>query len=114
MTASAVASHEARYGKRYYAVDEGYDKRVYTNDCCNWVRIIATMIFFWVFQALHWWGVFAFGINDAWNHTIYQITIFCIDVLFIFWMLYSGKYANKKKRLHTFLQEKIAEKNNEI
>lgn len=111
MSKSALESHEQRYGKRYYPVDEGYDKRVYQNDCKNVTRIIATLIFFWIFQACHWWCIFELGINATWDLTVYSIIIFIVAVVFIGGMLLSGKYANKKKRLHEFFQEKIAERN---
>ena len=49
-TQSAIdRSRKQRYGDRYYPVDESYDKRVYENSFLNWMRIIGTLIAFWIF-----------------------------------------------------------------
>ena len=103
-------SKVARYGNRYYPVDESYDKRVYQNSIGNWFRIIFTLIAFWIFQAIHWWGVFELGIN--WTSTLmwYSIAIFAYTIFVGIILLFSGKYANKKKRHYEFLVDKISEK----
>ena len=62
-TQSEINSTVARIVNRYYKVDEGYDKRVYENTFGNYVRIVLTLIAFWIFQGLHWWAVFELGIN---------------------------------------------------
>ena len=54
-----------RFGSQYYEVDQSYDKRVYENTGKNWALIVIALIIFWFFQALHWWGVFEFGISNA-------------------------------------------------
>ena len=99
-----------RYGNRYYPVDDSYDKRVYENSLFNWFRIMVTLIAFWAFQAIHWWGVFELGINWTSILMYYSIGIFVYTVLVGAVLLFSGKYANKKKRHHEFLTDKIAEK----
>ena len=48
-TQSEIDSKKARVGNRYFKVDEGYDKRVYENDFGNYLRIIGTLIVFWIF-----------------------------------------------------------------
>ena len=100
----------ARYGNRYYPVDESYDKRVYENSALNWFKIIIVLILFWVFQAVHWWGVFELGVNMTDVLMWYSIAVFAYTIVVGGCMLLSGKYANKKKRHHDFLQDKIAEK----
>ena len=99
-----------RYGNRYYPVDDSYDKRVYENSLFNWFRIMATLIAFWAFQAIHWWGVFELGIN--WTNILmwYSVGIFLYTVLVGAVLLVSGKKANKIKRHHEFLIDKISEK----
>ena len=98
-----------RYGNRYYPVDKTYDKRVYENTAGNYVRIVFTLIGFWIFNALHWWGVFSLGIVDADALVWYSIAAFFFTVFFLAYLLISGKYANELKRKHEFLSEKIAE-----
>ena len=100
----------ARYGNRYYPVDESYDKRVYENSVGNWFRIIGTLIVFWIFQAVHWWGVFELGINWTTILMYYSIAIFLFTIIVGGVMLCSGRGANRKKREHEFLIDKISEK----
>ena len=100
----------ARYGNRYYPVDESYDKRVYENSVGNWFRIIGTLIVFWIFQAVHWWGVFELGINWTTILMYYSIAIFLFTIIVGGVMLCSGRGANRKKRHHEFLVDKISEK----
>lgn len=50
---------------RYYAVDETYNKHVYENTRGNVVMIVLALCGFWLFNAAHWWGVFALGIVHA-------------------------------------------------
>ena len=107
---SIIASRKARYGDRYYPVDESYDKRVYENSVGNWFRIIFTLIAFWIFQAIHWWFVFELGINWSSILMYYSFGIFVYTIFVGGCMLTSGKFANKKKRLHEFLTDKLAEK----
>ena len=99
-----------RYGNRYYPVDESYDKRVYENTFGNWLIIILVLICFWIFQSCHWWGVFELGTNYTEILMWYSIGIFVFTILVGACMLTSGKYANRKKRLHEFLIDKISEK----
>ena len=110
-TQSAIdRSRQARYGDRYYPVDESYDKRVYENSFGNWIRIIATLIAFWIFQAVHWWGVFELGINWTSYLMYYSIAVFAFTIFVGIGMLISGKFANRKKRLVEFLSDRLAEK----
>ena len=83
---------------------------MYVNSFGNWIRIILTLIAFWAFQAIHWWGVFELGVN--WTSILmwYSIAIFVYTVFVGGVMLISGKHANKKKRHHEFLMDKISEK----
>ena len=108
-TEEMKASFVARYGERYFKVDESYDKRVYENTVGNYIRIIFTLIFFWVFQSIHWWGVFELGINYTVYLMWYSVAIFLFTIFVGAILLISGKYANRKKRLHTFITDKIAE-----
>ena len=103
-------SASQKQSSRYYKVDDGCDKRVYENTPGNIVRIIATLLFFYLFQCLHWWAVFVFGIYMPWEQTIYQIIVFCCTIFTGILMLISGKFANKKKRYHDFLLERLSEK----
>ena len=102
-------SFKERFGERYYEVDHSYDKRVYENTFGNYVRIAFTLIFFWIFQTIHWWGVFELGVNYTTYLMWYSIVIFLFTISIGAALLVSGKYANKKKRLHTFITDKIAE-----
>ena len=103
-------SFKDRHGNRYYPVDETYDKRVYENTVGNYIKIILVLIAFWLFQAIHWWFVFELGINWTEILMYYSIGIFAFTIIVGACMLTSGKFANKKKRLYEFLQEKISEK----
>ena len=110
-TESAIdRSRKQRYGDRYYPVDESYDKRVYENSVFNWFRIIFTLIAFWIFQAIHWWFVFELGINWSSILMYYSFGIFVYTIFVGVCMLISGKYANKQKRMHEFLTDRLAEK----
>lgn len=110
-TESAIdRSRKQRYGDRYYPVDESYDKRVYENSIGNWFRIIFTLIAFWIFQAIHWWFVFELGINWSSILMYYSFGIFVYTIFVGVCMLISGKYANKQKRMHEFLTDRLAEK----
>ena len=110
-TQSAIdRSRQARYGDRYYPVDESYDKRVYENSFGNWMRIIGTLIAFWIFQGLHWWFTFELGINWSSMLMYYSFVVMAFTVTVGICMLISGKFANKKKRLHEYLSDRLAEK----
>ena len=106
-------SKKARYGNRYYPVDESYDKRVYENSVWNYIRIILTLIAFWIFQAIHWWGVFELGTNFTDLLMYYSFAIFGFTIFVGAIMLTSGKYANKKKRQYEYLRDVIALKKSE-
>ena len=62
-TETAKQSKVEREGTRYYPVEAGYDKRVYENTWENYLRIFITLCGFWIFNSLHWWAVFEFGIQ---------------------------------------------------
>ena len=108
-TEQRAASRRARYGDRYYPVDESYDKRVYENDAANYAKIVSALIGFWAFNTCHWLGILSLGIVDADALAYYSIAAFFFTVLFLAGLLTSGKYANRKKRFHEFLYEKISE-----
>ena len=97
-------------GERYYKPDEGYDKAVYENTTFNHFRIIGTLIFFWLFNGLHWWACFEFGVYNTELYTTYSIVVFSCSVLFGIGMLISGKISNTKKRQYEFLKEIIIER----
>lgn len=105
-----MQSFKERHGDRYYPVDEGYDKRFYENDCSNYVRIIFTLFAFYIFNMLHWWAIFELSINFSQTNTWYNVCIFIFEVIVLGSMLFSGKIANKKKRYHAYLSEKLSEK----
>ena len=54
-------------------------------------------------------GILSLGIVDADALVDYSIAAFFFTVLFLAGLLRSGKYANRKKRFHEFLSEKISE-----
>merc|ERR1719389_1530973 len=108
-TQSAMKSKAARVGNRYYEVAEGYDKRVYENDCNNYARITVTLFGFWIFMSLHWWACFEFGMWNSDGFMIYSLVIFCVAVISIGGMLCSGKASNKVLRELAFLKETIEE-----
>ena len=110
LTQSAKDSQIAKYGNRYFKVDEGYDKRVYENTALNYVRIVATLLGFYAFHIVHWWALFEFGMHDSEAFTTYSIVIFCCSVVCIGAMLISGHFANINKAQDEFLREIIAEK----
>lgn len=89
-------------------MDTSYDKRVYENTPINWVKIVLGLLAFWLFQALHWWGVFELGITKSSALMIYSIAIFLSAICFGAGLLTSGKYANYKKRKHEFLITRIS------
>ena len=66
-------------------------------------------LIFWIFQTIHWWGVFELGVNYTVWLMWYSVAIFIFTICVGAVLLVSGKYANKKKRLHTFITDKIAE-----
>ena len=110
-TQSAIErSRQQRYGDRYYPVDESYDKRVYENSFGNYMRIIGTLIAFWIFQAFHWWGCFELGINWTSYLMYYSFVVMGFTVIVGIGMLISGKFANRKKRMVEYLQDRLAEK----
>ena len=113
-TQEREASRIARHGKRYYKVDESYDKRVYENTSSNIARIVVTLIIFWIFQSFHWWGVLSLGIVATDALIWYSIACFVFTIFFLAAILVSGKYANALKREHEFYIEKIAEKRAEM
>ena len=104
------ASMRERFGNRYYPVDASYDKRIYENSWLNIARIVATLLAFWFFNALHWWGVFSLGIVESEILGWYSVGCFIFTVVFLGCLLFSGKFANKLKRQHEYYVDKIAEK----
>ena len=112
---ATMASEFEKWGNRYYKAELGYDKRVYENEPINYAYIIGMLILVWIFNGLHWWACFEFGIYDSDGFMIYSIIIFIVTLIFsifgIFgaWMLMSGKASNKIKRKHAFLTSQIEE-----
>ena len=98
----------------YFAQDAGYDKAVYENDAANWVRIVFTLLGFYVFQGLHWWANFELGIADSVSSSAYNLIIFGTALLVIANMLFFGAKVNKKKLTHEFYVEKISEEKQRI
>lgn len=96
-------------GDRYFELDRGYDKRVYENSCANILRIIATLLAFYAFNALHWWANFALGTTVTETAMYYFIAIFSVTVLFFIGMLISGRSSNRKKMEIEFLRDQISE-----
>ena len=82
---------------------------MYENEWSNYVRITLTLFGFWIFNALHWWGVFEFGIMYSAQFTIYSIGIFLATCFSGACMLMSGSGANKQKRKYEFLRGKVFE-----
>ena len=68
-----------------------------------------TLCFFWSFNALHWWGVFEFGIQYTAQFTIYSICIFVSTCFMGACMLMSGSGSNKSKRKYEFLRARVFE-----
>ena len=108
-TKSAQESYIARVGERYYQADEGYDKRLYENTWFNYGRITLTLIGFWLFNALHWWACFEFGIWATDVFMVYSIIAFCCSIVFGIFMLMSGASSNKIKRHYEFLKIQVQE-----
>ena len=108
-TETAAKSKIEREGARYYPVEPGYDKRVYENTCENYCRIFLTLCGFWIFNSLHWWGVFEFGIMYSAQFTLYSIAIFVAACSVGACMLMSGAGTNKTKRRYEFLRAKVFE-----
>jgi len=75
----------------------------------NWVRIIGTLLGFYVFQGLHWWANFELGVNSAQGSTYYNLIIFATAVFCIGLMLMQGAEVNNLKLTHEFYMEKISE-----
>ena len=109
-TAERKASRQARHGDRYYPIDESYDKRVYENTPLNYAKIVTCLVIFWIFQAFHWWGILSLGIVATDALIWYSIGCFLFTVFFLAGLLFSGKYANAKKREITFYKDIIAQK----
>jgi hypothetical protein len=109
-TESAMASELERTGVRYYQADEGYDKRIYENSTKNYFLIFLALCGFWLFNGLHWWAVFEFGIYNSHMYMVYSIIAFVCSILFGLGMLWNGARSNKQKRYSEFLKEKIEEK----
>eukprot|EP00351_Strombidinopsis_sp_SopsisLIS2011_P001449 CAMPEP_0116874234 /NCGR_PEP_ID=MMETSP0463-20121206/5672_1 /TAXON_ID=181622 /ORGANISM="Strombidinopsis sp, Strain SopsisLIS2011" /LENGTH=94 /DNA_ID=CAMNT_0004517627 /DNA_START=345 /DNA_END=629 /DNA_ORIENTATION=+ len=59
---------------------------------------------------LHWWAIFELGINYAQSNTLYNVLFFVFEIIVLGLMLFSGSKANKKKRYHAYLMEKVSEK----
>ncbi len=97
-TEQRKASRVARFGERYYPVDESYDNRVYENEWSNYGWIILALVIFWIFNGCHWWGMVSLGIVDADLLAYYCIGCFFFTIFFLGCLLTSGKYANLKKR----------------
>ena len=104
-----MASKTLRVGNRYYEVAEGYDKRVYENECSNYLRIFVTLCGFWTFNGLHWWACFELGMWNSNAYMIYSLCIFGWTICFLAGMLCSGKGSNKVLRELSFLKEVIEE-----
>ena len=100
---------ESQKTSAYFAVDTGYDKKVYENDINNWFKIIGMLMLFYIFNGLHWWANFELAIADGEASTFYNLLIFGITLIIITSMVCAGSYVNKKKIIHEFWIEKISE-----
>ena len=109
-----MASKTLRVGNRYYEVAEGYDKRVYENECSNYGRITLTLFGFWIFNGLHWWACFELGMYNSHAYMVYSLIIFAWTVCFLGGMLCSGKGSNKVLRELAFLKETIEEEKSKL
>ena len=82
---------------------------MYENDAANYIRIIITLCGFWLFNGLHWWAIFEFGIYNSDMFMWYSIVAFICSLIFGSGMLVSGAASNKVKRQYEFLKMTIAE-----
>ena len=82
---------------------------MYENDCTNVMRIIGTIILFYIFNAAHWWGNFELGTTKTRASTYYCIVNFGCAVLVLKGMLLSGGKTNRLKLHHEFYKEKLHE-----
>ena len=60
-------------GKRYFEVEQGYDKGMYENTCFNWIKIIAAIFWLWGSEFLWFLCIFLPGIY--WSYTVMYIEI---------------------------------------
>ena len=103
-----------RVGSRYFRIDPGYDKRVYVNDCNNWIKILVVFFFYYVFNFFNFWANFELGINMNETSTWVFVGMFSFSILIIIIMLISGSISNRKQRDVDAYLLAIAEKEKKI
>lgn len=92
---------------RYFAVDAGYDKKYYENDCKNVFVVIGVFILFYMFNVFYWWGLTSFGTAHPEPVMWYSVACFSATVLWGIGMIFSGYRANHKLYRWEYYMEKI-------
>lgn len=95
--------------KRYFKVDEGYDKKLYENTWGNIFLVIGIFIIYYALNIVVFLGQIALGTTEqtAWQWS--TIALFIFNILFIGLMLISGKKANDKKARAEYYMERVRE-----
>lgn len=77
-------------------MEEGYDRRVYENDCKNIFILLLVFMAYYAINILIWWGSVAFAI--VWSNASmwYNIGMFLFGLTFIASMVISGSSINDK------------------
>ena len=93
----------------YFNMQSSYDPLVYETDAKTFFQIVAMLLLFYVFNALHWFACFNLGVSNTEVFMFYCIIIFITAILVIATMLCLGATVNKKKITHDYYAEKISE-----
>lgn len=101
-SASQIQRDYDKYGSRYFKVDAGYDKRFYENDWKNYIRIIVTLIAFYICNSLHFWACFELGVTNTESAMWYNVAIFAATIVVTIGLMFSGRSANRKKAKYEF------------
>ena len=71
----------------------------------NYFKIVGAFICFYIFNTLHFWGVFELSINAPETGTLFQVIAFSVTVFVLGIMLISGSRSNHVKQQTDFLKE---------
>ena len=107
---NAKVDQDDKFNTRYFQVDEGYDKRVYENDCKNIFKILGCFFCYYSLQVLYFWGHLSLALTHPTASMWFNIIIWLCALGFIIGMIFVGYKSNQKQSRHNFYEEKISER----
>mmetsp|Transcript_2570 Transcript_2570/g.4308 ORF Transcript_2570/g.4308 Transcript_2570/m.4308 type:complete len:84 (+) Transcript_2570:150-401(+) len=72
------------------------------------------LILFYIYNGVHWWGVFSFGISNSPDFSFFNLVLMGTALVTIGFLLFFGRMVNVRKVTHDFYVEVISEERQKL